>query len=1544
MSNHTNSKLYHHPSYFKNHIGGDGAQPSSSSIKDQIKLIKSDNKYHEMPIGEEHELSNINLSNIEKYNENPNTYYLQKHRERYNPYVGFMEKKGLISDFPTNRRFRSNYLHIDSFYRRKVPFVVTEEDVKLGMDPLSFSTSKPNCVTIYHENHNFEIGDLIEITGIYGETKITRLIGSTQINPNTTIQSYSIELFRECNIMKIFVPHGLCIPLQSGLGIIDYEGCIEQQKRIIENKLTVTISNFKGDQSNLFNGIVIPYLQNIPINLINRTHQLYICIDESSISQQCMNNINSINASWLDPSPNHFFIILDKDYNGSFDIIRSTSYPETGTENDLIDVNHNYKIQFDYVKGGIQVDLLNAEFPIDPRHRQGFHKIKEVDINSYDIEISSTVLQNYPHFRYSDKNGNPIIGIDKSTGAPCIFPNIYDKNCLPVDKWCYIPSTEILIDQNINGICIDAQPANAISDSDMALKIKNEIDSLDDFIAIINPLDNEDVIVVNAGLGYSTPVSDSKNITGLILSTVNDGINPEFHKTVIDVNGGFGSLTGGEYFNLYSALDKYIYYVWFDNIGDGTTQDPGPPIPNACSIPINISLSTSDIDIKNEIILSFSLFYDFVINDIGETQIEIINRAFGPSTNTSDGTTGFVILNSGIGNGETEYSTIDTFGILGNLYGGEFFIISDGNNNKYYVWFDTLDNNLQNPNYPGISVKIPIKNSNTDENIANLIGNRLMGTGCFFTNVSGTVVNIWNSKKGNTNSIIDGSNPTNFGFVTIIGGSSNTSHVSEINISGILPGSFLGGEFFNLYSPNNERHYIVWMDTIGNTKTNKPNILNTISVPINISASVTSGDIATEIINELGTYLDFTVIQGLSPESVIISNSHNANSDDIQDAEHPNETNLIFTTVVSGDLNNPEQTNIDVTGSFLNLTGGEYFNAYNPNDEIRYYVWFDKTGDAETDEPLAPVPNQSLPIRVNISTAGSDGGIAYRLRDALIDSGAFFAFVSGNIVTMWNAELGETSFPEDGINVLKTEFEFQVPIKGSAGKAQMTNIKTTGKSSNIDGGEYFILYSANNINKHYFWFDTVGDCETQEPDPADKIVNIDVIGDGGDCVSISKIKEFNPGYPNPNSYIVPLGDVFHNITTIKMVSSEFPNTQKGIVDYPEERRNNRLYWNDINDGDYTYVLEVPPGNYSPTELENVLEKLFLEIPRISFTSNNITSYSDKHIVDVTIDDNTDLVCFCSFKEAIIPQGINNITIKSSVDDSFSSNNYPDDYNPSLSPPQDIIQLSIKINNHGLSQTDIGNTIIILNSIDHMGISNDNINGEHVITNIPDNNTIQINLQNININKEEAEYITGLYITNGGNQLVIHVPEKFRLRFDESDTLGSVLGFRNPGNVNSITNFSSKICNSDKYEFDIEKNSLGVNINLTQNSLKLYGDSYLIMKIEEIETHKSIGPIKNAFAKIQLFDNTDTQDNINSNSNKKLFNTFVNTERIFEDPLHELFEITVNFYNPDGTLFDFNGIDHSYTLDFVTVNDIPGETGINANTGKNYNEKVYGNIR
>lgn len=410
---------------------------------------------------------------------------------------------------------------------------------------------------------------------------------------------------------------------------------------------------------------------------------------------------------------------------------------------------------------------------------------------------------------------------------------------------------------------------------------------------------------------------------------------------------------------------------------------------------------------------------------------------------------------------------------------------------------------------------------------------------------------------------------------------------------------------------------------------------------------------------------------------------------------------------------------------------------------------------------------------------------------------------------------------------------------------------------------------------------------------------------GGPCIYAAKIDKVNKGYPDANSYLISLGRTYHDVVSARLVSIEFPNSDQ-VIKNTIGKKNNKIYWNDIDDGDFLYCIEVPEGNYTPNALTTVMEELFFQTMRINAGQDVGATYNPNHFVQVSINTNTDQVSFKSFKEFIIVTPIDTVTPDISSDPDLDSN-----------PPNTEYVLTINHPGHGM--TSPGERILITGAIEHLGIPTNVLNAEHDVIEIVDENFYKIRLPRFNLLNVRTN-------SGGGVATIIFIPDLFRMRFDRDDTMGTLLGFRNPGDPNSITPFSNTITNSDSYEFDMATNTLGEPIDITHNSIQLSGDNYVLLVAKPLETLQSISTIKTAFAKIQLCDLP----------GKVLFNSHVNTNRYYEDPIHELSELDVAFYTPDGNLFDFNGLEHSFTIEIIRVHDIPGATHISANTGKNYN--------
>ena len=421
----------------------------------------------------------------------------------------------------------------------------------------------------------------------------------------------------------------------------------------------------------------------------------------------------------------------------------------------------------------------------------------------------------------------------------------------------------------------------------------------------------------------------------------------------------------------------------------------------------------------------------------------------------------------------------------------------------------------------------------------------------------------------------------------------------------------------------------------------------------------------------------------------------------------------------------------------------------------------------------------------------------------------------------------------------------------------------------------------------------------------------DISNVGGSNIKVGKINKINTGYSRPNHYKIELGNVFYNVISARLVSSEFPNTRLAIRN-SNGSANNKLHWNNLDDGDYIYSIEVEPGNYTPAELVSELQNKFIETERINFAIDNdpniVTNtppYTNKHLFNITISTTTNIVTFSSLREAVLERPIYN------TDPVINQNTDINTFNS-------IIKVTIEHANHGLS---VGDTILISNAIAHYGIVASVLNGEHKIIELDSTDPInryKIELPKFNLITSSAESDT-----KGGLAVTIFSPNTFRLRFDQEDSIGDLLGFRNVGNSTSVYGYASSIKNSDPYEFEQSVNAFGITKKIKQNFLQLSGDDYFLMVTDKIENITCTGPIKSAFAKVILCDIP----------GKTLYNSFINLVKIRKEQLEELSELEFTFYAPDGTLFNFQDIDHSFVIEITTIEELPKGSNISAHSGR-----------
>lgn len=410
----------------------------------------------------------------------------------------------------------------------------------------------------------------------------------------------------------------------------------------------------------------------------------------------------------------------------------------------------------------------------------------------------------------------------------------------------------------------------------------------------------------------------------------------------------------------------------------------------------------------------------------------------------------------------------------------------------------------------------------------------------------------------------------------------------------------------------------------------------------------------------------------------------------------------------------------------------------------------------------------------------------------------------------------------------------------------------------------------------------------------------------GNNIIVSKINDIKQGYDEPNYYIINLDKIYKNVYMVRLISSEFPNSENVIKNTPETAKNNRLYWQNQDDGDYIYYIEIPPGNYNPNDLMSALETLFYETPRINYnadsTNPNTPIYTNHNYIKVDINTNTDIVTFKSYREAFFVEPFINVQPSIATD-------------PTKDPSVPYVGYILTIY-HPSHNVTVNTQILISGAISYFGIPVSTLNSQQTVINVIDANNYQIKLPAFNLGSQREN-------NGGGASVGIYVPDDIKFHFEYPDTIGQLLGFRNVGQYNSITPFNTIIKNNEPYDDEFLYNNVGQISTITNNAVELSGDSYILMSCTELNTSASVSPVQNFFSKILL----------SGLPGKMLFNTFISVPKIFFEPISELSSLEFTFYSPNGSLYNFNGINHSFTLEITTITNILKDTMLSDRTIK-----------
>lgn len=424
----------------------------------------------------------------------------------------------------------------------------------------------------------------------------------------------------------------------------------------------------------------------------------------------------------------------------------------------------------------------------------------------------------------------------------------------------------------------------------------------------------------------------------------------------------------------------------------------------------------------------------------------------------------------------------------------------------------------------------------------------------------------------------------------------------------------------------------------------------------------------------------------------------------------------------------------------------------------------------------------------------------------------------------------------------------------------------------IDYNKYQSKHYIHNIEENFIYFNT------------SIKANFDM-NCGGDKIIIGKITKSIDGYPDANDYVIELKKSFTNVVRIELLTTEIPFIDFNINNNINNKKN-KLYWKYLEDGNYTYSATIDEGFYNIDSLVDTLTTKMNEIERISSTVNQ----KKYNLFDVSINKNTQEVRFTAFELESLPNSL--------IVDKEGSNS--GSYKITISHPNNLVE--------------VGDTITISDSAAIGDIPASLINTDHIVYEVnPFNDTFSIIILQDIIG--ETVNLDG----NGGPNVKIQIPAKVSFLFDKEDTIGEILGFKNPGSLNSITPYSHVTSNFNEYILPNVYDEIG-NPQLSNNLLNLSNNNYYMAmylnNYEGIITNSNINQ-ENIFSKILMAGNT----------GDVLFNTFVNSPLEFEIPIPTISQFSLKFYYPDGTKPDFRNFEHSLTLRITEKHTKPFNTEI-----------------
>ncbi len=388
---------------------------------------------------------------------------------------------------------------------------------------------------------------------------------------------------------------------------------------------------------------------------------------------------------------------------------------------------------------------------------------------------------------------------------------------------------------------------------------------------------------------------------------------------------------------------------------------------------------------------------------------------------------------------------------------------------------------------------------------------------------------------------------------------------------------------------------------------------------------------------------------------------------------------------------------------------------------------------------------------------------------------------------------------------------------------------------------------------------------------------------GNNDIIIGLIKSTISGYPEPDFYKFELKKTYYKVKKIKLVSTEIPNTEMLVKTAPSNLKNNTLYWQIQEDGEYTYSIDIMPGNY---DAESLMYEL---VTRISKVKRRFGSYLDTNLYTEYC---IPKIILNPFNNLFSIQIMSHIILEKNV--SLINSTYTDGFR----------RIVLTHPNHNLNigdQITISNAINVIHDINYdLYIPESVINTTHIVESITGINNYIIKLPKYNpITNHDADKT----ITDGGNAVNIIFPLNIRLLFDAKDTIGNILGFKNVGYDTSVTPFAKIITNTTPYVNSSNLNSVGLtDTNIPILNFRTY--PYILMVSELFSSNINYRDSTGVFAKLFL----------TGNPGSIIYDQYVQITELLPASVTYLNELEFRFLTPDGVPYNFNGQEHSYTLE------------------------------